>query len=118
MSTRRRAPGARRMGVSPTTASRRRDFDPDALREKYRRERNTRLRADGNDQYFEVKEKFAHFLDDPYAKPGFTRAPLSDETLVAVPAEGRGGGTPPARGGGWAGGTLPGMVVAADAARG
>ena len=29
-------------------------FDPDALREKYREERDKRLRADGNDQYVEV----------------------------------------------------------------
>ena len=30
------------------------DFDPDALREKYRAERDKRLRADGNEQYVEV----------------------------------------------------------------
>ena len=42
-------------------------FDPEALREKYRRERDKRLRADGNEQYVEVKGRFAHFLDDPYA---------------------------------------------------
>ena len=35
------------------------DFDPDALREKYRAERDKRLRADGNDQYVEVKGDFA-----------------------------------------------------------
>ena len=29
-------------------------FDPDALRQKYRQERDKRLRADGNDQYREV----------------------------------------------------------------
>ena len=27
------------------------DFDPDALREKYRLERDKRLREDGNEQY-------------------------------------------------------------------
>ena len=42
-------------------------FDPDALRDKYRRERDKRLRAEGNDQYIEVTRDFAHFLDDPYA---------------------------------------------------
>ena len=29
-------------------------FDPDALRAKYRAERDKRLRADGNEQYVEV----------------------------------------------------------------
>ena len=29
-------------------------FDPDALREKYREEREKRLRPDGNEQYLEV----------------------------------------------------------------
>jgi cyclohexanone monooxygenase len=66
-------------------------FDPDALRDKYRRERDRRLRPDGNDQYVEVKGRFAHFLDDPYAPPGFTRAPLSDEVEVAVIGGGFGG---------------------------
>ena len=51
-------------------------FDPDALREKYRRERDKRVRPEGNDQYVEVSGKFAHFVDDPYVEPGFTRAPL------------------------------------------
>jgi cyclohexanone monooxygenase len=66
-------------------------FDPDALRDKYRRERDKRLRSDGNEQYIEVKGKFAHFLDDPYAKPGFTRAPKTDEVEVAVIGGGFGG---------------------------
>jgi cyclohexanone monooxygenase len=76
------------MAVSATV---RRDFDPDALRAKYRRERDKRLRADGNDQYVEVRGRFAHFLDDPYAAPGFTRAPLGDEVEVAVIGGGFGG---------------------------
>ena len=50
-------------------------FDPDALRAKYREERDRRLRADGNDQYLEVKGEFARFVDDPYVEPGFTRSP-------------------------------------------
>jgi cyclohexanone monooxygenase len=66
-------------------------FDPDALRAKYRSERDKRLRADGNDQYVEVKGKFAHFLDDPYAEPGFARAPRTDEVEVAVIGGGFGG---------------------------
>jgi cyclohexanone monooxygenase len=66
-------------------------FDPDALREKYRAERDKRLRADANDQYVEVKGRFAHFVEDPYVEPGFTRAALSDEIDVAVIGGGFGG---------------------------
>jgi cyclohexanone monooxygenase len=66
-------------------------FDPDALRIKYREERDKRLRADGNDQYVEVMGAFAHFVDDPYVAPGFTRAPLTDEVEVVVIGGGFGG---------------------------
>jgi cyclohexanone monooxygenase len=66
-------------------------FDPDALRAKYRAERDKRLRLDGNDQYLEVKGDFARFVDDPYVEPGFTRAPLSDEVEVVVIGGGFGG---------------------------
>jgi cyclohexanone monooxygenase len=65
-------------------------FDPDALRARYRAERDKRLRADGNEQYIEVKGKFAHFLDDPYVDP-FERAPLFDERDVIVIGGGFGG---------------------------
>jgi len=77
------------MAVPAITPSR--GFDPDALRDKYRRERDKRLRGDGNDQYVEVKGKFAHFLDDPYAPSGFARAPIFDEVEVAVIGGGFGG---------------------------
>jgi cyclohexanone monooxygenase len=66
-------------------------FDPDALRAKYRAERDKRLRPDGNDQYVEVEGAFGHFLDDPYVEPGFTREPLFDEVEVAVIGGGFGG---------------------------
>src|SRR5271154_2700390 len=59
-------------------------FDPDALREKYRAERDKRLRDDGNAQYQEIAGDFAHYLEDPYVEPGFTRAPLTDEVDVVV----------------------------------
>jgi cyclohexanone monooxygenase len=67
------------------------EFDPDGLREKYRQERDKRLRQDGNEQYVEVKGEFAHFLDDPYAEPGFEREPLFDEVEVLVIGGGFGG---------------------------
>ena len=43
------------------------DFDPDVLRERYRQERDKRLRDDGENQYLEAAENFAHYADeDPY----------------------------------------------------
>ena len=39
-------------------------FDPDALREKYREERDKRIRADGNLQYTNIAEH-AHYLEEP-----------------------------------------------------
>jgi cation diffusion facilitator CzcD-associated flavoprotein CzcO len=67
------------------------DFDPDALREKYRAERDRRLRADGNHQYVEVKGDFSRYLDDPYVEPGFTREPLNDAVEVVIIGGGFGG---------------------------
>ncbi|WP_163506631.1 flavin-containing monooxygenase [Fodinicola acaciae] len=65
-------------------------FDPAALREKYRAERDKRLRADGNDQYVEPTGTFGHYLDDPYAEP-ITREPLSTTAEVVVVGGGFGG---------------------------
>ena len=66
-------------------------FDPDALRDRYSRERQRRLRSDGIDQYLEVAGRFARFADDPWADPGFTREPMSDEVDVAIVGAGFGG---------------------------
>jgi len=66
-------------------------FDPDALRAKYREERDKRIRPDGNGQYREVKGELAHFVDDPYVEPGFRREPLTDDVEVAVIGGGFGG---------------------------
>jgi len=65
-------------------------FDPDALREKYREERDKRLRPDGNDQYLEVAGEFAHFVDDPYTT-FVEREPLTDEIDVVIIGGGFGG---------------------------
>ena len=62
------------------------DFDPDALRAKYRQERDRRLRPDANAQYVETSGDFKHYVDDPYVEPGFTRAPLNDEVDALIPA--------------------------------
>ena len=77
------------MGLDNTGAAL--DFNPDALREKYRQERDRRLRPDANDQYIEVKGDFSHYVDDPYVEPGFTRAPLTDEVEVVIIGGGFGG---------------------------
>ena len=65
-------------------------FDPDALRDRYRAERDKRLRADGNEQYVEIAGRFAHYLDDPYVAP-IEREPLFDEVTVAIVGGGFGG---------------------------
>jgi cyclohexanone monooxygenase len=59
------------------------DFDRDALREKYRMERDKRLRPDGNAQYIEIAGQFAPYLQDPYvARP--ERPALQDDVTVAI----------------------------------
>src|SRR5579885_3829784 len=67
------------------------DFDPDALRARYREERDKRIRPDGTDQYVEVKGDFSRYIDDPYVEPGFTRAPLNDAVEVLIIGGGFGG---------------------------
>src|SRR6185437_3124983 len=66
-------------------------FDQEALRAKYREERDKRLRGDGNAQYREIAGAFAHYLDDPYVEAGFNRPALSDEVEVVVIGGGFGG---------------------------
>jgi len=66
-------------------------FDPDALRNRYREERDKRIRPDGNEQYVEVKGDFSRYIDDPYVEPGFTRAPLNDAVDVVIIGGGFGG---------------------------
>jgi cyclohexanone monooxygenase len=65
-------------------------YDPDALRNRYRAERDKRLRADGNEQYVDMSGSFAHYLDDPYVA-ATARAPLTDEVEVVVIGGGFGG---------------------------
>jgi cation diffusion facilitator CzcD-associated flavoprotein CzcO len=66
-------------------------FDPDALRDKYREERDKRLRPDANEQYVEVRAEFSDYVDDPYVEPGFTRDPVHEDVEVAVIGAGFGG---------------------------
>ena len=66
------------------------DFDPVELRQKYKHEREKRLREDGNEQYIEVKGDFAKYLDDPYFEP-LTRDAVDDEVDVLIIGGGFGG---------------------------
>ncbi len=66
-------------------------FDPDALRERYRDERDKRLRDDGNNQYIEVKGQFSHYIEDPYLEQEINREPLTDEVEIAIIGGGFGG---------------------------
>src|SRR5947208_4625993 len=63
-------------------ASQNASIDKERLRRKYLEERNKRLRADGNDQYLQVKGQLAHYLDDPYA-PGTPRGRKTDHVTFA-----------------------------------
>jgi cyclohexanone monooxygenase len=56
-------------------------IDREFLREKYRIERDKRIRPDGNEQYVEPTGRFAHLLDDPYAEPQ-PREPLAEDVDV------------------------------------
>jgi cyclohexanone monooxygenase len=57
----------------------------DEARERYRIERDKRLRAEGEHQYIELSGKFARYIEaDPYADPDFQREPVSVEPDVAI----------------------------------
>ena len=57
-------------------------IDKEALRRKYREERDKRLRPDGNDQYIRLADQFGHYLDDPYT-PWTEREPKTDHVTMA-----------------------------------
>ncbi|MBY9067254.1 NAD(P)/FAD-dependent oxidoreductase [Hyphomonas sp. WL0036] len=65
-------------------------FDPNALRDRYRAERDKRVRKDGNEQYVNVAGQFAHYLEDPYTER-VARAPVTDHVEIAVIGGGFGG---------------------------
>lgn len=68
------------------------EIDLDVLREKYRRERDKRLRTDGQDQYIEVSGRYGHYLDeDPFTPEIAARDPLRDEVEVLIIGGGWGG---------------------------
>jgi cation diffusion facilitator CzcD-associated flavoprotein CzcO len=57
--------------------------DTEALRQRYRAERDKRIRPEGNDQYLQPTGRFSHLLDDPYTEV-VDRDPLDTEVTVAI----------------------------------
>ncbi|MFI9487564.1 flavin-containing monooxygenase [Promicromonospora sp. NPDC052451] len=66
------------------------DFDPDALRDRYRRERDRRVRPDGLAQYRRAAGEFGYYATDPYTER-VEREPLADRVEVLVVGGGFGG---------------------------
>jgi cyclohexanone monooxygenase len=66
-------------------------IDADALRARYKAEREKRLRADGGARYIAPTGQFAHYLDDPFAEAEPERAPVLRDVDVALIGAGFGG---------------------------
>ncbi|MDH3705496.1 MAG: NAD(P)-binding protein, partial [Acidimicrobiia bacterium] len=56
----------------------------DEARERYRIEREKRLRTDGNAQYKEFTGDLAEFDRDPYVEPGFTRDAIAEDIGAVI----------------------------------
>ena len=65
-------------------------FDPEEIRAKYQAERDKRLRVDGNEQYVEIKDEFAHYSEDPYVER-IERDAIDTEAEVVIIGGGFGG---------------------------
>ena len=55
-----------------------------AARERYAAERAKRARAEGNAQYAELSGDYEEYDRDPWAEPGFTRDPITEEVDVLI----------------------------------
>lgn len=62
----------------------------DEVHDRYARERDKRIRSDGNDQYIEVAGTFEHFAEDPHTTPQ-PRDPVDDEVTAVFIGGGFGG---------------------------
>ncbi len=71
-------------------------LDHDALRARYRQERDKRIRPDANDQYRQPTGRFAGLLGDPYTA-AVERPPMTADVEVAVIGAGFSGLTTGAR---------------------
>ncbi|WP_399881836.1 flavin-containing monooxygenase [Streptomyces sp. BBFR51] len=61
------------------------------LRERYRKERERRVRPDGARQYLAAEAEFGYYAADPYAGAAAAREPVRDRVDVAVVGGGFGG---------------------------
>lgn len=66
-------------------------FDLDAVRTKYRVERDRRIRPDGSAQYLPASGEFGYYDADPHADADFTREPLHDRVDAVIIGGGFGG---------------------------
>lgn len=60
------------------------ELEADQLREKYRIERDKRLRSDGNEQYIEIEGQFSRYLDDPYVEKTQREAIIREVDMAVV----------------------------------
>lgn len=67
------------------------DIDIEAIRAKYAKERERRLRPAGTDQYKYAEGALEALDDDPYAPPSAPRPPLDEELDILVIGAGLGG---------------------------
>ena len=66
-------------------------LSPEELREKYRIEREKRLRSDGTAQFKTIAGEWADFGRDPFVDPDYTREAVKEETEVVIVGAGFGG---------------------------
>ncbi|WP_433868910.1 flavin-containing monooxygenase [Saccharopolyspora sp. CA-218241] len=66
------------------------DAEVAALRERYRAERERRVRPDGSSQYRRAEGRFGYYAEDPYAEVS-SREPLTDRVDAVVIGGGFGG---------------------------
>jgi cation diffusion facilitator CzcD-associated flavoprotein CzcO len=66
-------------------------LSPDEIRERYRIEREKRLRSDGTGQFKTIAGEWADFGRDPFSDPNFTRDAVKEETEVVIVGAGFGG---------------------------
>jgi cyclohexanone monooxygenase len=59
-------------------------FSPATLAEKYRIEREKRLRPEGLEQYVDLGKAFTAYTEDPHVEPGFTREPIEEDVDALV----------------------------------
>ena len=59
-------------------------FDPDALREKYRVERDKRLRPDGNEQFKQMEGDFTRYVLGDWSQKSAIIIKCTDENIELI----------------------------------